>query len=83
MDTEILREQCFSVIVNELFRPTEKISVDQFLQLRFIAAVMRKATGKAMALPKNKSLDEIIAGWEQKNIIGLQESLMKNVMKQK
>ena len=77
MDTEILREQCFSVIVNELFRPTEKISVDQFLQLRFIAAVMRKATGKAMALPKNKSLDEIIAGWEQKNIIGLQESLMK------
>ena len=67
----------FTEVVHRLFKEEQKFSMTQLFQLRFITAVIMENRCKIEDLPQYEDLDTIIAEWESKGIINLQESLMK------
>lgn len=61
----------FAEVVNYLCRSKEdeRYNLKQFYQLRFITSVVKKGRYKIDDLPQNKEFSDIIADWEEKDII--------------
>lgn len=73
MNDYIPQDPYFNKVVHWFLAEKKEIGEEQFLQLRFITAMVRERKCRVEDLPQNRELDKIISGWIKCRLVNEQE----------